>query len=317
MKIYIVGSGGVGGYFGGLLAKTGNDVTFVAREEHYQAIKSNGLIVKSVVGDFEVKPAQVAESISEIVNPDLIVFAVKTYDTDGVAKELASVVDENAVIITFQNGVDNDSQIKKHIKNAHVYPGVAYVISTKTKPGVIEQTGGLRKLIFGDRINSNNPKLREIEKLMKGAGIDATASDDITRDLWKKFMFIVAFSGMTAICRASIGKVLSDSLTKSLYERCLREAIAVAKVVKVNVTDDVFESIMTISDNTVPDSKSSLLVDIENNRRDEIETLNGTLIKFAREYKVDVPINELIYGAIKLFNSPEGRENRARKTLFL
>jgi len=304
MKIYIVGSGGVGGYFGGLLAKADKDVTFVARGEHYQAIKNNGLTVKSVAGDFEIKPAQVIGNISEIVNPDLVIFTVKTYDTDNVAKELAPVVKDNTVIITFQNGIDNDNQIKKQIKNAQVYPGVAYVISTRTKPGVIEQTGGLRKLIFGDRDKPDNSKLKEIEKLMKNAGIDATASDDITRDLWKKFMFIAAFSGMTAICRASIGKVLSDSLTKSLYERCLKETITVAKAMKVNVADDAFELIMTISDNTASDSKSSLLVDIENNRKNEIETLNGTLVGFAKEHKVDVPINGLIYGAIKSL-SPE------------
>lgn len=300
MKIYVVGSGGVGGYFGGLLAKAGNDVTFVARGEHYQAIKENGLTVKSVAGGFEIKPTQVIESVSEIVNPDLIIFTVKTYDTDSTAKELASVVNEDTVIITFQNGVDNDNQIKKYVKNAQVYPGVAYVISTRTKPGVIEQTGGLRKLIFGDRNNLGNPKLRELEKLMKNAGIDAIASDDITRDLWKKFMFIVAFSGVTAVCRSSIGKVLSNQLTKSLYERCLREAVVVAKAMKVNVADDAFESIMTISGNTAPDSKSSLLVDIENNRNNEIETLNGTLVRFAEENKIDVPVNDLIYGAIKL-----------------
>ena len=300
MKIYVVGSGGVGGYFGGKLAQAGNDVTFVARGEHYHAIKERGLIVKSVVGDFEVKHAQVVESISGIVNPDLIIFTIKTYDTDKAAKELVSVANKDTVVISFQNGVDNDNQIKKFVRNTQVYPGVAYVISTKTKPGVIEQTGGLRKLIFGDRENSNNSRLKEIEKLMKKADIDATASDDITRDLWKKFMFITAFSGMTAICRSPIGKVLDDPITKSLYERCVKEAVSVAKVMRVNVADDVFGTIINISCGTAPDSKSSLLVDVENNRKTEIETLNGALVRFAKEHNVDVPINKLIYGAIKL-----------------
>ena len=300
MKIYIVGSGGVGGYFGGMLAKAGNNVTFVARGKHYQAIKERGLVVKSVAGDFEVKPVQAVENISEISNPDLVIFTVKTYDTDDAAEELKSAIKDNSIIITFQNGVDNDSQIKKHVEDAKVYPGVAYVISTKTNPGVIEQTGGLRKIIFGDREDSNNLRLKEVEKLMKKAGIDATASDDITRDLWKKFMFIIAFSGITAVCRSAIGKVLSNPTTKSLYEQCLKEAISVAKAMKVNVVDDIFETIMSVSSKTQPDSKSSLLVDVENNRKTEIETLNGTLVRFAKEHDIDVPINELIYGAIKL-----------------
>lgn len=300
MKIYIVGAGGVGGYFGGLLAKTTEDVTFVAQGEHFRAIKNNGLLVKSVVGDFTIKPAKIIENISEITNPDLIIFSVKTYDTETVAKKLNQVVNPNTLIITFQNGVDNDTQIKKYIKTAKVYPGVAYLISAKTKPGVIEQTGGLNKLFFGDRQNSQNLKLKEVEKIMRKAEIDATVSDDITRDLWKKFLFILPFAGMTAICRSRVGKILKNPITRPIYERCLKEAIEVARALVVNLPDDIFEMTMTVAIKTSPQSKSSLLVDIENRRRTEIETLHGTLVRFAKEKNIDVPINELIYGAIKL-----------------
>ena len=303
MRIYIVGTGGVGGYFGGVLAKAGNDVTFVVRGEHYRVIKVNGLTVKNVVGDFIIRPAKIIENISEIKNPDLILFTVKTYSTAETAKELNSVVNKNTVIITFQNGVDNDNEIKKYIKNAQVYPGVAYIISTKTKPGLIEQTGGLRRLIVGDRNNPENKKLLEVLRLMKKTGINAVLSDDITRDLWKKFMFVVAFSGMTAICRSLIGNVLTDPITRALYERCVKEAITVGKAMKVSVADDAFETIMKTSTDTNPQSKSSLLVDIENGKRTEIETLNGTLVRFAKEKNIDVPINELIYGVIKLLKN--------------
>lgn len=299
MKIYIIGTGGIGGYFGGVLAKSGLDVTFVARGDNYKTLKASGLTAKSVVGDFIIKPVQVIESISDIKDPDLIIFSVKTYDTEKVAKELANVVTNQTVIITFQNGVDNDNQIKKFILNAQIYPGVAYVITAKTKPGLIEQTGGLRKLIFGDRQNPNNEKLKEIEKIMKSAGIDATASDDITRDIWKKFMFICPFSGITALHRKTIGEILSDPTTKQQYEDCLKEAINVANALEVNVSDNAFEEIMKTSTNTAPTSKSSLLLDIENNRRNEIETLNGTLVRFAEEKNISVPVNELIYNSIK------------------
>lgn len=299
MRIYIVGTGAVGGYFGGLLAKAGLDLTFVARGENYKAIKENGLVVKSVIGDFVVKPAQVVKKISEIANPDLIIFSVKTYDTEDVAKELASVVNRNTIILTFQNGVDNDTKIKRFIANAQIYPGVAYVIVAKTKPGIIEQTGGLRKLIFGDRENPSNPELQEIEIVMRDAGIDAIFSDDITRDIWKKFMIICPFSGLTALHRKTIGEILSNTDTKSQYEDCLKEAIIVAKTKGVDVSDNAFEEIMKTSENTTPGSKSSLLFDIENGKKNEIETLNGTLVKFAKELNVSVPVNELIYKSIK------------------
>jgi 2-dehydropantoate 2-reductase len=299
MKIFIVGSGGIGGYFGGLLAKAGLDVTFVARGENYRALKENGLIVKSVAGDFEIKPVQTIENISEIDKPNLIIFSVKTYDIENVAKELTPVVNPETIILTFQNGVGNDIQIKNVIKNAQVYPGVAYVITAKIKPGIIEQTGGLRKLVFGDRDNPNNARLQEIDKMMVDAGVDATNSDDITRDIWKKFMFICPFAGMTTLHRKTIGEILSNPETEKQYEDCLKEVISVARARNVNVSDHAFEEVMTTSRNTAPASKSSLLLDIENGRKNEIETLNGTLVRFAEELNIDVPVNELIYKAIK------------------
>ena len=208
-------------------------------------------------------------------------------------------------MISLQNGVDSDQQIKNHIPDGKVYPGVAYLASTKTRPGLIEQTGGPRKFIFGDRLDPKNPRLIEVEKDMTEAEIDASVSDDIARDLWQKFMFIVAFSGMTSICRSPIGKVLQDSVTEGLYERCLKEAIQVARSMNIRVDDKVFENIMTTSRNFPPDSKSSLLVDIENHRRTEIETLNGSVVRLAKNKNIGVPLNELIYGAIKLLEPCE------------
>ncbi len=300
MRIFVVGTGGLGGYFGGLLAKADNDVTFLARGKHYNVIKERGLKVKTVLGDFIITPAKVAENINEITDPDLIIFTVKTYDTENVARELAKVVDKKTIIISFQNGIDNDNEIKKHIKDAKVFPGLAFVVSVRTTPGVIEQTGGPRKFIFGDRESPHNQQLKIIEKLMREAEIDASVSSDITSDLWKKFIFITAFSGMTAICRANIGKVLSDQIAAKTYERCVKEAITLALALRVNLPGTIFQDVMGLTKTLPADSKSSLLVDIENNRENEIETLNGTLVRLARKYNIDVPINELIYGAVKL-----------------
>ena len=302
MKIYIVGSGGVGGYFGGMLAKDKNDVTFVARGDNYEAIKKNGLILKSKNGNFTIKPAKIIKERSEIKDPGLILFTVKTYDTAAVSKELSTVVNQNTIIITVQNGVNNDSEIKKYINKGNVYPGLAYIISTKIAPGIIKQSSGSCSLIFGERKKFTNEKLIKIQTMMKKAAINATYSDDIERDIWKKYMFIVAYSGMTVICRSTIGRIIKNQTTKTLYERCAREAIQVAKAIGVNVAEDAFDTIMKVTFNTSPESKSSLLVDIENNRKNEIETLNGTLVKFGKEKNIDVPINEMIYGVIKLLN---------------
>ncbi len=300
MKAYVVGSGGVGGYLGGLLARSGKDVTFVARGEHFEAIRKHGLKVKSVPGNFEVKEVRVVSRFAEIKNPELIIFAVKTYDTDPVAKELSSLLDKGSIVISFQNGIDNDERIKNHMRGGEVYPGVAYVASTKTEPGMIEQTGGPRKFIFGDRTNPHNPHLKRVEAWMRDAGVDAVASTDITADLWKKYLFILTFSGMTAVCRSPIGRVLGDPVRQGLYERCLKETIDVAKAMGISMEEQIFENMMTISRNFPSDSKSSLLVDIENRRQTEIETLTGNLVRLAKKMGIDVPINELIYGVLKL-----------------
>ena len=303
MKIYIIGIGGVGGYLGGRLAKTNNNITFVARG-NYQAIKKEGLKIKSLSGSFKIKPVQVIKKISEIKNPDLIIFTVKTYDTKNVAKKLATIVNKNSQIITFQNGIDNDLEIKKYIKNISIYPGIIYTVSKKTKPNLIEQTETpqkfVKELIFGDRDKPYNSKLENIQKIFKKAGIDSKISKNIIKDLWFKYIFISAFSGMTTVCNSTIGKILDNPFTKSTYEKCIKETIKIAKAMKVNIPQNTFKIIMTISNKTNPKSKSSLLADITNKRKNEIETLNGKIVKLAKEKNINVPINEFIYGIIKL-----------------
>jgi len=299
IKIYVIGTGGVGGYFGGVLAKAGNDVTFVARSDHYEAITKNGLVIKSVAGDFDIKPAKVIKDPTDIISPDLILFTTKTYQTEEAAKQLASIVLPKTIIITFQNGIDNDYQIRKFIPVGKVYPGIAYIISTKISPGIISQTGGPRKLIFGDRSNPNNQELKKIADLMTQSGVDAILSDNITRDLWKKFLFIVPFAGLTARYRKTIGEILSNPNLRPVYEQCLDEVVGVARGIGVELGDDIFNSIMTLSDNFAPSSKSSLLIDIENGRPTEIEALHGALLRLAHENGVPVPVNEQIYSEIK------------------
>lgn len=294
MKIYIIGTDGVGGYLGGKLTKAGNDVTFVARGEFYEVMKKDGLTVKTTDGNFVINPVQVIDNISKIEEPDLVIVSVKTYDTQNVAQELNKYISSKTIIITFQNGIQNDLQLKQYINQGNVYPGVAYIISSKEKAGVISQTGGLKRFIFGDRTKANSPELMQIEKIFKESDIDTILSDDIEAELWKKYVFINAFSGFTALCRSDIGKIRSNDSVYDLYKRCVRESISVADKLKINLPKTIFEDVITITDNTAPNSKSSLLIDIENLRKNKIETLNGTLVSVAKEHNIDVPINETI-----------------------
>lgn len=303
MRFAIIGVGGVGGYFGGLLARNGEDVTFVARGAHYDALKKQGLSLKSVDVSFENLPISVVESPAHLEDPDVIFIATKTYDRDQVAEQLSASLSEKTVVIPVQNGIDNDLQLERIIPKAQVYPGLAYIISERTAPGVVEQTAGPRTIFFGERKVAENSKLRELESIMRSAGILATASPDIERELWSKFLWITTFAGMTALCRCEIGAIVNDQRAFDLYIRCLDEGIAVARAAGVVFDEEARSKVIEKSEHyrhTGSHAKSSLLIDIENRRRTEIESLNGAIVRLAQENGIQVPIHESIYTAVRL-----------------
>lgn len=296
MKYYIVGTGGIGGYFGGLMAKAGLDVTFVARGKNYKALSEKGLQVKSTFYEsFYLPEVQVVSEISQIKNPDVIIFSVKTYDTEKVAEELKKIVKCNTKIITFQNGIDNDLKIRSFLPEINVYPGVAYIIVKKSNPGEIKQTGKMRKLIFGARNAKGNSELNEFFSDLKKTGIDVTLSEDIMQEIWNKYIYIIAFAGATAYFRASIGEILKDKEKLKVFINLLKEAIIVANKKGIRLQDDIFDMKMKIAENSAPDSKSSLLIDIENHRKTEIETLHGDLIRFSQEVNTEVPTTQMVF----------------------
>lgn len=303
MKFFIVGAGGIGGYFGGLLAASGEDVTFVARGEHYEALVRCGLTLRAVDKTFVNLPVKVISSAAEIEHPDVVFIATKTYDRDAVAEVLRSRVDPSTILIPIQNGIDNDLRVKSLVPEAQVFPGLAYIISERVSPGVIEQTAGPRTLFFGERRVGENRRLKEIEAVMRRAGILATASTDIERELWTKFLWIVTFAGMTSLCRCEIGLIVNNPQAFELYVRCLDEAIAVARRLGVDVGDHDRHKIIEKSEHyrhTGSHAKSSMLIDLEHRRRTEIDALNGTLVQLAASAGVKTPLHEAITTAVRL-----------------
>ncbi len=303
MKISIVGVGGVGGYFGGLLANAGLDVTFVARGEQYKALKENGLTLKTVEGDFLISNPNVVDSISKLVEPDLVLICSKVYDLEQIGKELSSVLKPSSIVIPLSNGIDNDQTIKKYIKDTKVYPGFAYIISARTALGVIEQTAGPCTMFFGERGVSNNLELKEIEKIFKEAGLKANYAPDIEKEIWRKFIWLSSFSGMTAICRSAIGKVANSPDAFNLLVRCIDEALAVASSLGIEFdAEDRADIVAKVEayKTTGMGAKASLLVDIENNRKTEIESISGAIVRLGRNKGIDVPCHEMIYTSVKL-----------------
>ncbi|MFN8390551.1 MAG: 2-dehydropantoate 2-reductase [Bdellovibrionota bacterium] len=303
MKIAVIGTGGVGGYFGGKLARAGHDVTFVARGAHYDALASRGLTVKAVDGDFQVHPLRVVDRIGKLDRPDLVLVATKTYDRDVAGAQLREVVSPSTTVIPLLNGIDNDLRLQALLPGTRVYAGLAYVISARTEPGVIVQSAGPRTLVFGERKNPENRALQAIASMMREAGIDATAAADIEEQLWIKFLWIVTFAGMTSVCRSSIGAIVNDPESYALLVRCCDEAIAVGRAEGVSIGDvaraqilDKAEKYRTVGS----DAKASMLVDIEHGRQTEIDSLNGAIVRLARSHGLSVPIHETITCAVKL-----------------
>jgi len=298
MKIYLIGVGGVGGFYGGLLAESGADITLVSRGESFRAIKKDGLILNRPDGMHHIFP-KVIEHISEIVDPELVILAVKSYGLAEVSEKLRQVVRPETTVITLQNGLDNDLVVSKYL-DCEVLPGLVLVAATKTSPNVITQKGTQKRLVFGPRGGKITPKMQEIVKIFREAGIDAKLTERIETKLWKKFLFVVSFSSATVAGMCPIGEALSNPESLRVYKEVLREAIEVGKREVVDFESDIFETTLEGAMKFDPETKSSLLVDLENHHPTEVEVLQGALIRLAKKHGLAVPVTEEIYRNIGL-----------------
>lgn len=301
MKIVVMGSGSLGGYFGGLLAKSGEDVTFIARGNHLKAIQTNGLTVKSVEGTFTVK-AKATDKPETTETPDLILFTVKTYDTVTASKALAPIVGPETSIITIQNGVTSKEEIEDILGQGKVLPGSAYIETTVEAPGVIHQLGGPRKILFGEADGSRSTRVIRIEELLKKAGINHEVSEDVVRELWQKFLFICALAGVTCATRLTLGEILSYDSSRWAFEETIRETHRVGVAHGVRFTQDAVEKALNVAKAMSPNMKSSMQRDMESGRRLEIDTLNRTVVNLGKKYGIPVPLNESIYAFVKPYD---------------
>ncbi|MFQ6111326.1 MAG: 2-dehydropantoate 2-reductase [Nitrospinota bacterium] len=299
MKIAVMGAGGVGGYFGGLLARAGEEVHFIARGEHLLALRERGLRVKSAIGNFELK-VSATDSPQEVGRSELILFCVKGYDTERASRLIEPMVGPDTAVISLQNGIDNEEILSRILGEEHVLGGLCYIFSVIEASGVISQTAGPRTIIFGELRGGRSRRGERFLKTFERAEINAELSEDILSELWQKFLMICPLAGMTAIARATVGEVLGLKETEEMLLSLMREVRAVALAREVNLPDDAIDKAMGIIRGLAPSSKSSLLHDLEGGRRLEVETLSGALSRYGKEAGVPTPINDLIYSALKL-----------------
>ncbi|HUQ89962.1 MAG TPA: 2-dehydropantoate 2-reductase [Vicinamibacterales bacterium] len=293
MKIAIFGSGGVGGYFGGRLAAAGEDVTFLARGAHLNAMQKGGLHIASPLGDVHVPSVQATDRPQAIGPVDVVLFTVKLYDVDASAATLSPLIGQDTVVITLQNGVDAMDMVAKHVGDDHVAGGAAYIVAVIDQPGHIRHTTA-QQLVFGERNGRRSDRLIAFEEAGKRAGFQANASADVVSDLWVKFVRLATWSGMTTVTRSPMGVVRDTPATFELMIAAIEEVIAVGKARGVNLPRDLMDTTLTMIKNFPAASKSSMLEDIERGRRLELPWLSGAVVRIGKEVGVATPIHQFI-----------------------
>ncbi len=299
MRIAIMGAGAVGGYFGGLLARAGEDVVFVARGEHLRAIQEHGLRVYSVHGDFHLR-VRATDDPAQVGPVDLVLFCVKSYDTVQAAHAVLPMVGPDTAVLSIQNGVENEQQIEAIVGPGHVLGGATQIESTISEPGVIRQTSQLRRILFCELDGRPTSRARQILETMLRAEIDARLTSDCPKTKWDKFIFLASMAGMTSVCRATIGQVVANPEAKAVLERAVREAWQVGRAMGVALEDDAVENVMQFLSNLPYGMKSSMQRDLERGRRLEVDALSGAVVRYGRQVGVDTPVHHAIYAALKL-----------------
>jgi len=294
MNIVVFGAGGVGGYFGGKLAQAGNDVTFIARGKHLQAIKSNGLLIKSIQGDFKVHP-KVTDDVTNIKNPDLVILGVKSWQVEDVAVQLKPIIREHTMVLPLQNGADNADKLKAVLPHENVLAGLCKIVSRVESPGIIDHFAFDPEIVFGEYDNENSKRVQNLSMLFDNAGIKNKVSEDIHLDIWKKFLFIATVSGIGALTRVEFGAMRDDEHIRQIMYQTANEIVAVANAKGIALTNDDIEMILKIVDNLNAKTSASMQRDIMDGRPSELDNFNGYIVRQGKELHITTPANSFTY----------------------
>ena len=299
MRIAIMGTGGTGGYFGGLLARAGEEVAFIARGAHLEAIRKNGLAVQSVLaGDFTIS-ATATDNPGDIGPVDFVLFCVKAYDNAVAAEQIRPLIGPETVVLSVQNGIGNEQQIGDVIGRDHILGCVSYVSSTIQSPGVIAQTGGPGTIVFGEMQGGTSTRTENLQSTLQNSGITAELHSDIRVALWQKFLGICGVNGVTALTRLPMGEIVACEETHNLMRGTMQEVEAVARASGVDLPEGCVDQSMDFFSSVEPSVRGSMYYDLAAGRRLELEVLNGTVVRLGSEYGIPTPINFAIYAALK------------------
>lgn len=301
MRIAVMAAGAVGGYFGARLAAAGHDVFFVARGAHRDAIAKDGLRIESTLGNLHLKDAHVTDDPKAVGPVDVVLFAVKLWDTEKAAGQAKPLVGPGTRVITLQNGVDSVERIAPILGADHVVGGIAYIATVIAQPGVISHTSQFAQMRCGRIDGKTDAKLAAFADAAKAAGIDIAVSNTINKDRWEKFIFLVGLSAITAATREPIGPVMADPDTRAYFRRLMEEVLHVGKARGVALDPAYVDGRMKFAAESAPKTmKASMAHDLDRGNRLELDWLSGKVVEFGRALGMPVPTNEAVYTLLKL-----------------
>jgi 2-dehydropantoate 2-reductase len=299
MKIAVIGTGGVGGYYGARLAQSGSDVTFIARGAHLQAIKKKGLQIKSPLGDHTVFPAKVTDKPVEAGPMDLIIFVTKTYQTDEAVEMIRPMIGKDTVIIPLQNGIDAAESIGRAVGMDHMVGGATWMSAAVEEPGVIGHYSQFGRIAFGELNGKETPRLKPIFDAINASGVKVEITDDIQKVLWTKFVFISPISALGCLTRVTMGEYRGVPEARKILLAAVSEVTAVGRAGGVALDADVVEKTMAFIDAGAPGIKPSIQRDVEAGKLSELESMIGSVVRLGELRKVPTPVIGMAYAMLK------------------
>jgi 2-dehydropantoate 2-reductase len=299
MRIAVVGAGGVGGGFGAALATAGADVSFVARGAHLAAMQKEGLKVEGGRGETHLVPTRATDDPKDIGTVDVVLFCVKLWDVESAGQAIKPLIGRDTAVIPLQNGIDAAERLVPILGANAVMGGVAQISASIIRPGVIRQVGTFMRLIFGELDNKRSKRGEDFLALCQKAGFDATLSEEITTELWMKFIQLAANASITAVTRQPLGKLRDDPDLRPIFIAAFQEAIDVGRARGIALPADALERILQFIANAPPAMKASMALDLERGNRLELPWLGGKVVELGRQLGVSTPTHGMMYALLK------------------
>jgi 2-dehydropantoate 2-reductase len=302
MKIAMMGSGGVGGFFGGRLAHAGYDVSFVARGAHLAALRERGLLIESQAhGDIRVPKVRATDDPAEIGPVDVVIMSVKLWDTEAAIRQMRPMLKTGTAVLSLQNGVIKDDILRRELGEAPVMGGVCYVATTIARPGVILQTGTMQRVVIGEYDGRASERSRTLHEALGKSGANAELSTDVRRAIWEKYAFLVGISATTTAMRTTIGPIRKNPRSRAFLLEIFRETVAVGRAHGIALPADYADACLARADGLPEEMTASMAHDLQRGNRLEVEWLSGGVAQLGAAAGIPTPCNRAVWDILALY----------------